>query len=194
MRATLLCSISICLAACAGSASREPIEPVRGEPPRNEPRGEPGPSLSRLMVEAVRGERSLASVVDRDRGLVYVLWQTDASDEDPRADEQGVIRQAERLCGEDLDAAIARLDADLQRRNQDPSDEPSISCVDETCSHRALMEFDVMGEYVFVRGAQPAVLDHVVHIEGHLTDEATSGARRWVDERLSELAGGSCAR
>lgn len=179
MRATRLFGISLLLIACGGSP-----------PERVEPAAASGPSRARVMVQAVRGERSLASVIDRDRGLVYALWQTDASDQDPRADEHGVIRQAERLCGAALDAAIARLDADLQRRDLDPTDEPSISCEGETCSHRALMEFDVTGEYVFVGD----VLDRVVHVEGHLTEEATAAARRWVDAQLSALAGGTCAR
>lgn len=154
---------------------------------------EPDVSLNRAMVQVVRGERSLASLVDRDRGLVYVLWQVDASDQDPRRDPDGVIREASRLCGAELDAALARLDADLQRRNRDPSDEPSIACEGPVCRHPALMEYDVEGEYVFHTVAPP-VLDRVVRVEGHLDDAGEAAARRWVEAQLSALADGACAR
>lgn len=186
-RITIAFALGAVLTACGGGATEGATAPERSTTTT----ASPSTSLQRVMVELRRGERSLASVVDRDRGLVHVLWLTDASDRDPRAGEDGVIRVATRLCGAELDAAVARFDADLQARNNDPLDEPVFDCAERTCTHRARMEYDFGGAYTFA-SAEPPVLDRVVQIEGALLEARDAEARRWAAEQVERLAGGTC--
>lgn len=174
-------------------SERSVSERSASEPSASEPteQAEASGPLSEVMAELVAGERSLASVVDRERGLVHVLWKTDPSDVDPRRDEDGIVQVAERLCGPALDEAIARFDEVLRARGDDPPEEPVFTCEGDTCRHPARMEFDVVGTYVF--GAErPPRLHEIVEIEGHLTDEARATAERWAEAQRARLEVGGC--
>lgn len=148
------------------------------------------PSLSDIMLELVRGSRSIASLVDRERGLVHVSVRSDPTGEDPRIGPDGLVRIAERYCGAALDEAVERLDRDLRARNPEPPDEPAFECEGRVCRHPALMEYDVSGAYTFA--PDQARLLQVVQIETALSDEAQADAERWIETQLARLEGGRC--
>lgn len=185
MRADLGSTLAVCgsvlLLACGAPRSSS------AEPPAVAPEA----SLARVMVQLVRGDRSLASVIDRERGLVHVAVRSDATGDDPRRGADGVIRVAERYCGAALDEAIARFDRDLVARNVDPLDVPVFTCEGDTCRHRARMEYDVAGAYTFA-SIDPPRLEHVVEIETAMNEPARAEAERWIATALARLEGGAC--
>ncbi|MCB9595442.1 MAG: hypothetical protein H6719_22165 [Sandaracinaceae bacterium] len=169
------------LASCVGCGA---AEPAAEQPTAVEEAPEP-PALA--WLEALgRGDRAR---VDLARGVVFVTYASDASGEDPDADEDGTIRTARRLCGPELDAALTQLAADITRRVEDDVFGPMMACADATCSFPAMGEYDTTGDLGFEGG----VLQTVVRIEGGpVGEEFRAEGARWADDATARLAGGRC--
>jgi len=128
--------------------------------------------------------------IDPARGVVFVVYATDASGEDPRADAQGMIRTASRACGAELDDALEHLGADIARRLEDEAWSDLVRCEGSTCSIPAMGEYDLTGALTFEDGA----LVSVVRIEGGpVTDELVAAGEAYAEAQLAELAGGRCS-
>jgi len=193
------------LVACSGSsepAEGQPVADPGGEAPA-EPAPEPapeepaGPAVdAERMARIADGHEPLRDFVAPGRGLVYILYASDASDEDPRADDDGIIRLAEHWCpGEALADGVDRLQRDLARRARDPVREPLFECVDDRCAHPAQMEYDVRGHYEFARvdGFEGPALIAVEHVEGAgMTDEFLAEAEVFVRDARATHAGATC--
>lgn len=197
--------VGLLLAACGGPS--EPAEePVADDPggealtepePETAPEEPTGPMVdAERMARIAAGHEPLRELVAPSRGLVYVLYASDASGEDPRADDDGTIRLAEHWCGEEeLADGIDRLQRDLARRMRDPIREPLFECVDDRCGHPAQMEYDVAGHYEFVRvdGFEGPALIAVEHVESAgMTDEFLAEAEVFVRDARATHAGATC--
>ncbi len=176
----------------------DPVEPVGGEAPVSQGDPEPtGPLMdAEGMARIAEGHRPLRELVAPSRGVVYVLYATDASGEDPRADDDGIIRLAEHWCpGEQLDDNVDRLQRDLARRMREPIREPLFECVDDRCEHPAQMEYDVAGDYEFaaVDGFDGPALIAVEHVEAAGMSEAfVAEAEVFVRDQRATHAGATC--
>lgn len=180
-------SLSFLLAACGGATADAPPRVVEPEPVVAPPPEAPVADAAKPALErVVRGEASLGDLVDPARGVVHVMWATDASGQDPRADESGIIRVGERVCGAELTELITFLDRDLANRTDAPWD-----CADDTCEHPAAMEYDLAGRYRFER-ADPVHLISVVRVETGVTEPALTQARDFVRDQLATLENGTC--
>lgn len=121
--------------------------------------------------------------------MVFVVYASDPSDEDPRADEHGMIRTAARACGAALDAELERLAADIERRLDDEAWAAEVRCGGRSCSIPAMGEYDLSGSLTFEGGA----LVSVVRIEGGpVTEDFVTAGEEYAEARLAELAGGRC--
>ncbi len=175
------------LVACGGASVEAPSpvvapEPVVAPPPEPPVADAAKPALERV----VRGEASIGDLVDASQGVVHVIWATDASGLDPRADESGIIRLGERVCGAELAELVTYLDRDLGNRTDTTWD-----CADDSCEHPAAMEYDLSGRYRFERG-DPVRLISVVRIETGVTEDALTQAREFVRDQLATLENGTC--
>jgi hypothetical protein len=195
--------LSLALACGGVSAEPEPspeaVSEPGGEAPSEAEAPEPagGPLVdAERMARIADGHEPLRDFVVPARGLVYVLYATDASGEDPRADEDGIIRLAEHWCTEaELSDGIDRLQRDLARRARDPIREPLFECVDDRCSHPAQMEYDVGGHYEFARiaGFDGPALIAVEHVESaSMTEAFLEDAEVFVRDERAALAGATC--
>lgn len=188
----------IWMLACGTTSTEPPPAPS----PRVEAEPQPEPttpkSLSRvsvaLMEALVSGERPQSAFLDPRRGLVVVEVGEDASGEDPRAGEDGVVRTATHSCGDEATAALEALRADLAMRMEQAGEGGVFTCKSASCTHPALMEYDKTGEYVFRSARKGLVLDRVVRIEGNMSEAWTSEARAWADEQLKQLRMERCGK
>ncbi len=194
------------LTLACGGASAEPAgvgEPVAEAPvaerPAESSSEEPasGPLVSAdRMARIAAGHEPLRELVAPSRGVIYVLYATDASGEDPRADDDGIIRLAEHWCSdEQLTDGIDRLQRDLARRIREPIREPLFECVDDRCGHPAQMEYDVAGHYEFARvdGFDGPALIAVEHVESaSMTERFLADAEDFVRDERAALAGATC--
>lgn len=148
-----------------------------------------------LFRRVAEGDRALAELIDPRKGLVLIEYFSDASGEDPRADPDGTVRIAERLCGDDLTAGLERLSRDLALRAEQSSFDPTFACEGLACTHPAEMEFDVSGTYRFDRRDDGTLrLESVTRIEGAaVLEEFLERAREWTEQQRARLAGGDCA-
>lgn len=200
-------ALVLLLSACrAPSSEPEPqpeprpaVDPAPGGDAPAEPAPEPerGPLMdAEGMVQIAEGHRPLRELVAPSRGLLHVLYATDASGEDPRADEDGIIRLAEHWCpGEDLEDNVDRLQRDLARRIREPVREPLFECVDDRCEHPAQMEYDVAGHYEFARveGFDGPALIAVEHVESAgMTEAFLAEAEVFVRDQRAAHAGATC--
>lgn len=124
---------------------------------------------------------AFGEVLDQKKGLIYVEYRTDPTGEDPAADANGVIKKGVHLCGAPLAFTMAVLKNDLQWRydNADLFDLGDVvTCTGkdnrDTCSHGAVAEFDVTGDYTFESGK----LRYIVRIEGATVAESFRQAGR----------------
>jgi len=176
-----------------------PVEPAAAETPAEpaEPQPAAGPLVdAEQMARIAEGHRPLEALVAPSRGLVYVLYATDASGEDPRADDDGMIRLAEHWCtSEELTDNVDRLQRDLARRMRDRVREPLFECVDDRCEHPAQMEYDVAGHYEFapVEGFEGPALIAVEHVESAgMTEDFLAEAEIFVRDQRAAHAGATC--
>tara|TARA_B100001750_G_scaffold132217_1_gene105082 strand:- start:616 stop:1113 length:498 start_codon:yes stop_codon:yes gene_type:complete len=158
---------------------------------------EPDPAIDAATMRRIaQGHVLLRDLVDPERGVVYVLYAEDASGEDPRADDDGIIRLAEHWCAaEELDDHVDRLQRDLHRRIDDPIREPLFECADDHCDHPAQMEYDVEGHYEFARveGREGPTLIAVEQVEGAAMSEAfQNDAAAFVRDRRAAFATARC--
>lgn len=150
----------------------------------------PSPDLLRSLAE---GEVGFARHVDPGRGVAFVEYFDDASGEDPRA-VQGLVKTAERLCGEELTGRLERLRRDLAYRVESSAHDPLFTCTGMTCTFPAEMEFDRTGELRFRSAPERGlVLDAVIRIEGGtVTEEFVAAGQAWAEAQLTRLADDRC--
>jgi hypothetical protein len=149
---------------------------------------EPAAVSARRPIDVVRDlvtrAIALADATDAARGVVFVEYYTDPSEQDPRAGADGLIRAAARLCGSDLLARINSFRSDLARHAD------AVACQGLVCTYEAAAEYDLGATLTFAPGP---VLESVVLIEGGpVTEEFTTEARAWARRELARLAKGSC--
>jgi hypothetical protein len=154
---------------------------------------EAAPPDAAWMTRVAAGEVPLGSLIDERRGLAYAAYYTDASDEDPAADAEGLVKVAERACGERLAALTAELTADLRRRLEIEDPAP-FRCQGWTCLHEAAGEYDLDGRYSFAASPDGTRLVAVARIEGGpVTEEFVAEGEQWVAEALAALEPPECA-
>lgn len=200
-----LSAVLILTAGCVTSAEPAPAPEPGGETPTPAPVVEPeveptepaGPLMdAETMARVAEGHTPLRELVAPGRGLVYILYATDASGEDPRADDDGMIRLAEHWCpGAQLGDQVDRLQRDLARRMREPVREPLFECIDDRCEHPAQMEYDVTGHYEFARvdGFAGPALIAVEHVEGAgMSDAFLEDAEIFVRDQRAAHAGATC--
>lgn len=149
--------------------------------------GRPTPAWIRRVAD---GDVPRDQVVDGARGVVFASVSTDARGDDPRADAQGVIREAVLACGDDLTKRYDALTADLRGRLADGL---AVTCDGAACAFPARMEYDHGGTLGFRRADGRVVLASVVTIEGGATSPAfVADAQAWADGQVRTLTAGSC--
>ena len=154
---------------------------------------EAAPPDAAWMTRVAAGEVPLGSLIDERRGLAYAAYYTDASDENPAADAEGLVKVAERACGERLAELTADLTADLRRRLaiEDPT---PFRCQGWMCLHEAAGEYDFDGRYTFAASPEGTRLVAVARIEGGpVTEEFVAAGEKWVAEALAALEPQECA-
>ncbi len=193
--------LALLVLGCSSGAERaEPVtattpavvRPAAEPAPRAAP--EPAPPADAPTAAFIRrlatGAEPFASHVSPERGVVFVEYFSDASGQDPRADAQGVVKEARRLCGDELSGRLDRLREDLARRVETSAHDPLFTCSGRVCTFPAEMEYDLGGELRFAPGL---VLESVVRTEGGpVTEEFVAEAERWAEDALRRLEGGRC--
>lgn len=179
-----------------GSCGHPATAPAAAQPPAGSAPAAAAaaqPPTAAWMERVARGEVRLADLVDPERGLIVAGYYSDPSEQDPRADDEGMVRFAERVCGADADAAVARLAADLAARSKEPDEQPLFRCSGWVCTHRAAAEYDLDGRYRFVARGGERRLAAVVRIEGGpVTEEFVAEAEAWIEKRLPALEASGC--
>lgn len=148
-----------------------------------------------LMRHLGRSRGAWSRVVDPARGLVVVEYREDASGEDPRANHDGIIARGEHLCGVALEAELDRTQRELALRLEQrmPEEGPLFACEGLICSHRAMMEYDHGGEYVFVLNDGGPKLHQIVRIEGAgMTRAFEDAAKAFALAELARMEGMRC--
>lgn len=197
--APLLAALMWALACGGGPAPAPAPAPVAPAPPGGEgPTGalevdrRPTPDLMRRLAS---GEEDFARYVESERGVSFLEYYEDASGEDARAGEDGVVRVAERLCGEALSTRLRGLREDLARRVVDTGDDALFNCTEAGCFHPARGEYDLDGRFEFRDDPDGGlVLERVVRVEGGpVTEEFVEAAEAWVEQEVVRLAEEGCA-
>ena len=141
------------------------------------------------MERMARDVASFRAAMHPDRGLLLVEYFSDASGEDPDADENGTVARARRLCGTTLDDYLARAQRDLHHRLNDADARATVTCEPPMCSFAAMVEFDLAGELRFGDG----YLDSIVRVESAGVSESfLAAARAHVTASLGSHASGRC--
>jgi hypothetical protein len=139
-----------------------------------------------VLVQLARGERAWSSVIDPRIGLARVEVFGDASGEDPRADADGTVHIAERLCGEALERYLETLTADLRLRVETSWHDPLFVCTATECRFDAEMEFDRSGRIELASSGASIVA--IERVEGGTVAESwLAEANAWVREAHARL-------
>lgn len=203
-----------------GAAPAPPTPPVssasasRSAPPQEGPAVSAAaqplatPALTVASAEArlqqvASGEASLEELVKEERGLVLARYHGDASGENPAANADGIVKQAEHVCGEELRQKLRDLSRDLAQRRtfhrqHGLGAETFLKCEQRGeqvhCRHKPRMEFDVGGTYAFVSDEGKPTLVSVGYSEAEVISEgARAEAEAWLDGQIAALAEKRCS-
>jgi hypothetical protein len=139
---------------------------------------------------------AFSGAIDAKKGVIYIEYRTDPSGEDPNADANGIIKKGVHLCGNGLAFTLAVLKNDLKWR-YDNADlfglGDVITCKSQdkrdTCSHGAVAEFDVTGDYTFENDK----LRYIVRIEGGtISEEFRQEGRIYGLQKIAALMNKTC--
>lgn len=181
---TRLSCVLVALAACGGSAP--PVE-HRAAPADPEPAAVAPPTPA-LMARIAAGELALRSLVDPSAGLLYAGYYTDPSEQDPRADDTGLVKIAERACGDRLDALVDALGKQTAAVDGVPW-----RCAGWVCRRDAPGEYTLDERWRFAGEAGALRLVEVVNIEGGpVTEDFVREGEAWTAAALEALGPGSC--
>lgn len=148
---------------------------------------------SQLMNQFSSGDRLLTESTDPTSGVIFIRYFIDESGETPEADEEGVVRIVENLCGAELNGRLEELQHDLLRRSQDQDAQTMFACSDLSCSHGPERE-NITGRYTFIqRSPQDYVLASVVHIESR-NEDFIREAEAWAEIQIQIMEDRSCGR
>lgn len=168
------------LALAAGCAPRGAAHPSQATSWPDDP--------SHALDDVAHGRRSLYSLAEPGVGLAIALHRSDPSGEDPAADAEGNIRQAERVC--DATApALARVERGLAVHFDPAFDYVPLRCEGSVCEARGPMEFATSLRFVFepVPGGG-VVLRSVLEVEDvAMMDELVHRAWNWAELAVEEL-------
>ena len=132
---------------------------------------------------------------DPDRGVVFVEYFSDASDESPEADENGLIRRSLRACGSVFKKKMKYLANYIHGRFENGQWIGESFCRGLVCKTPALGEFDLNGRFTFVlTSGGRLLLDSVVLVEGGpVSEEFLNESEVWVTGELGRLAESGCS-
>lgn len=132
-----------------------------------------------LLSSVARGERDLLSLTEAGRGFAYTVYREDATGEDPRADEEGVIRFTVRVCAPG--DVVSGLGIRIRDHVRDLYEGVPLTCAGLVCDARGPMEFATSLRFVFAQAEGGAlVLRSVFEVEDVATIEQIA-AQRWQE-------------
>jgi hypothetical protein len=188
MHRSWIVALAIAGVACGGSAVA-PIENRAAGGPAD-PAEAPPPTVELLRGFAM-GSRLLADHVDAVRGVAFVAYFTDPSDEDPRAGRDGIVRISDRLCGDALTVRLDRLREDLNFR---VVNESMLYCSGQRCTSSALGEYHTNASYYFTSDSGKLELDAVIEVEGGpVTEEFAQQGASWAEAERTRLERKGCS-
>lgn len=136
-----------------------------------------------MLASVARGERDLLSLTQDGSGFVYAVNREDATGEDPRRNDEGVIRFTTRVCTPgDVSSGLA---VRVRDHIADLYEGVPLTCTGLVCEARGPMEFATTVRFVFAHDAGGRlVLRAVYEVEDVATIEQIA-AQRWQEAEQS---------
>ncbi len=141
-----------------------------------------------LLEDVAHGRRTLLSLGAPREGFGYVLHRTDPSDEDPRRDEEGRIRFAQRVCSAEQVRELG-IERSLALHYEPEFDYVPVVCDGLICNAGGPMEYATSLRFVFERGRTGSLLLRTVYeVEDvAILDEFVHQAWNWAEAQAEEL-------
>lgn len=186
-------AFALALAAACGPKREPPVEHEPAAEPAAELRPSEAVTIEPLVRDLASGKASFVDHIDSETGVVFYQYFTDPTEQDPRADESGLVAVAERLCSAALADRLAALKRNLAAKLADGA-EPE--CSQKSCMLGADAEYELGATLVFeIEGKDRAVLAAVAEVEGGpVTDEFRQQANDWLAHEEAKQFGGRCAK
>lgn len=140
-----------------------------------------------LLASVARGERDVLSLTEAGAGFAYTVYREDATGEDPRANDEGVIRFTVRVCAPG--DVVSGLGGRVRDHVADLYEGVPLTCAGLVCDARGPMEFATSLRFVFAHGRGGAlVLRSVFEVEDVATIEQIA-AERWqaAEQAVADL-------
>lgn len=165
-------------------AESEPVEPTTGD---EDPTTELGPQLDEAWMQTAL-----------DRGLEHyaadsVAWAehfnevAEGDEADPRTGEDGMVRDAVRLCGDDRTVRLAQLTTNLRSKIGMLGDD-AFECSGHRCTFAAAGEYDLDATLEMQREGDSFQITTVTRVDSaSMTEEYLHTAAEWLQQALETL-------
>lgn len=175
---------ALALGGCPRPAADPALDPgpARGTHGAEAPAREPSEAWLREVLTAGR----LPELVAPD-GVIWVehYREVDDAHRDPRADAEGIVREARRRCGDELREAAVRLERQLQQKLEALGD-AAIRCEADRCVLAPMMEFDHEITLEFTVGPGEPMLRAVLRRDPPAHGRDAEEVDAWIAEARRE--------